>query len=115
MKITEQKKGRIINPFYINSFDFYQIKYDDELFKNISGIGYLGENGIQARTLTPEIGGIIKATYGMCRRFGEESYDKDRTTEKEVRLKVGIQQLEIFANGYKIHDGQILKTVFFLK
>ena len=46
---------------------------------------------------------------------GEESYDKDWTTEKEVRLKVGIQQLEIFANGYKIHDGQILKTVFFLK
>ena len=59
MKITEQKKGMIINPFYINSFDFYQIKYDDELFKNISGIGYLGENGIQVRTLTPEIGGII--------------------------------------------------------
>lgn len=115
MKITEQKKGRIINPFYINSFDFYQIKYDDELFKNISGIGYLGENGIQVRTLTPEIGGIIKATHGMCRRFGEESYDKDWTTEKEVRLKVGIQQLEIFANGYKIHDGQILKTVFFPK
>ena len=57
----------------------------------------------------------LAKTYGMCRRFGEESYDKDWTTEKEVRLKVGIQQLEIFANGYKIHDGQILKTVFFPK
>ncbi len=115
IKIMEQKNGRIINPFYINSFDFYQIRYDDELFKNVSGIGYLGENGVQVRTLTPEIVGIIKSTHGICRRFGEESYDKDWTAEKEVRLKVGIQQLEIFTNGYENHDGQILKTAFFPK
>ncbi len=51
----------------------------------------------------------------MCRRFGEELYDKDWTTEKEVRLKVGIQQLDIFTNGYENHDGQILKTAFFPK
>ena len=65
--------------------------------------------------MTPEIGGIIKSTHGLCERFGKESYDKDWTTEKEVRLKVGIQQLEIFTNGYEIHDGMIMKTAYFPK
>lgn len=115
IKSGEQNKGRITNPFYINAFDFYQITYDDELVKNISGIGYIGENGAKGRTLTPEIAGIIKSTHGICRRFGKEPYEKNWTTEKEVRLKVGIQQLEIFTNGYEIHDGMIMKTVYFPK
>lgn len=115
IKSTEQQKGRVTNPFYISSFDFYQIKYDDELVKNISGIGYIGGNETQGRTLTPEIAGIIKSTHGMCKRQGKEAHDKDWTTEKEVRLKVGIQQLEIFTNGHEIHDGMIMKTIFFPK
>lgn len=115
--IAEQKKGRVINPFYINAFDFYEIKYDDKLVKNISGIGSmnLGGDEIQGRILTPEIVGIIKSTHGICRRPGKTPYDKDWTTEKEVRLKVGVQQLNIFANGYEIHDGMIMQKAFFPK
>ena len=115
IKLSEQKKRILTNPFYINSFDFYQIIYDDELVKNISGIGYMNGNGAQGRTLTPEIVGIIKSTHGICRRPGKEPYEKDWTTEKEVRLKIGIQQLEILPNGYKAHDGMVMKTDFFPK
>ena len=28
---------------------------------------------------------------------------------------MGIQQLEIFTNGYEIHDGMIMKTAYFPK
>lgn len=34
--------------------------------------------------------GIIKSTHGLCRRPNAETYDKDWTSEKEVRLKAGI-------------------------
>lgn len=75
----------------------------------------LGGDEIQGRILTPEIVGIIKSTHRICRRPGKTPYDKDWTTEKEVRLKVGVQQLNIFANGYEIHDGMIMQKPFFRK
>ena len=52
---------------------------------------------------------------GISRRPGKKPREKDWTTEKEVRLKIGIQQLEIFSNGYEIHDGIVMKTDFFPK
>ena len=70
---------------------------------------------IPGRTLTPGIAGIIKSTKGMCQRWGKEPYMKDWTSEKEVRLKVGIQQFDIFKNGYEIHDGMIVQNGFFPK
>ena len=51
----------------------------------------------------------------MCQRNGKETYEKDWTTEKEVRLKVGIQQLDINVNGNEEHDGMIMQGAFFPK
>lgn len=115
--IEQQQKGYIVNPFYINAFNFYQVIYDDKLKKNIQGNAsmIIGNEKFYGRSLTPEVAGIIKSTKGICKRFGRTPYEKDWTTEKEVRLKVGIQQYDIFKNGYEIHDNIIMPDVFFPK
>ncbi len=66
------------------------------------GKTYLG------RSLTPSVAGIVKPTKGMCQRWEKEPYEKDWSTEKEVRLKVGIQQLDIFKNGHDLKKIQAL-------
>lgn len=116
-KIDEQLHHRIVNPFYINSFSFYKIIYDDNLSKSIKGLGSVKlSNGIsQGRTLTPEIAGLIKNTRGLSRRAGKKEYEKDWSSEKEVRLKVGIQQFNNFKNGYEMHDRMIVDKCFFPK
>ncbi len=116
-KMEQQSKHRLTNPFYINAFDFYQIIYDDNLSKTIKGNGSVKIKGneILGRSLTPVIAGIIKSKKGLCQRRGREPYMKDWSSEKEVRLKVGIQQLEIFKNNNEIHDGMIMQNVFFPK
>lgn len=116
-KVEQQLKRKITNPYYINAFGFYQVIYDDTVVKTIKGNGTMDINGavIPGRTLTPGIAGIIKSTKGMCQRWGKEPYMKDWTSEKEVRLKVGIQQFDIFKNGYENHDGMIVQNGFFPK
>ena len=114
---SEQQKRHIINPFYINSFDFFQVVYEDELERNIAEDAWLDCDGTKmpGRILTPEVAGIIKSTHGICRRYGKDSYEKAWRTEKEVRLKVGVQQIKIFSNGNEYHDGTIMKNSFFPK
>lgn len=116
-KITHQQNGRITNPFYVNAFGFYQIIYDDELIKNITGnsMMQIGDMVLGGRSITPEVAGIIKSKKGICTRWGKEPYEKDWTTEKEVRLKVGIQQFDIFKNEHESHDGMIMQEPFFPK
>ncbi|MCD7956580.1 MAG: hypothetical protein LUG93_12730 [Lachnospiraceae bacterium] len=116
-KTSEYKKGRIVNPFYINAFGFYQVIYDDQLKKYIAGdaVMHIGKTELNGMTLTPEIGGIVKSTHGICRRPGKPDYDKDWTKEKEVRLKVGIQQYTNMKNGCEMHDNMIFQDFFFPK
>jgi hypothetical protein len=117
VKRVEQQKNRKTNPFYINAFDFFQVVYDDTLLKKIVGTSSMrtDENKIYGRFFTPEVAGIIKSTHGISRRHGREPHEKDWTSEKEVRLKVGIQQLDIFYNGNEQHDGMIMGSAFFSK
>lgn len=116
-KIEQQKKGYLSNPFYMNAYGFYQVIYDDNLIKDICGKAEIEIDGIKipGRNLLPEVAGIIKSTHGMCRRYGKNPYEKDWTTEKEVRLKVGIQQLDINLNGNVVHDEMIMQNVYFPK
>lgn len=116
-KIEKQSQNKLSNPFYINSFDFYQVIYDDKLTKNIKGNSYLEmPNGkLKGQTFTPDIAGIIKKTSGLCKRNNKESYIKDWASEKEVRLKIGIQQFSNVKNGYEIHDGMIMDKAYLSK
>lgn len=116
-KIEQQKQSKRTNPFYINAFGFYQVIYNDELKKNIQGKSEIEIDGVRITgcSLSPEIAGIVKSTHGICCRNGKEEYDKDWTTEKEVRLKVGIQQFDISMNGNEEHDKMIMQDAFFPK
>lgn len=116
-KIIRQKKGELSNPFYIDEFNFYQIIYDDELKKKIAGNSFLqlSDEKIIGQILTPDVAGIIKSKCGYCERKGKETYIKDWTKEKEVRLKVRVQQLDINKNGNKIYDQMIMEGVYFPK
>lgn len=92
-KMFEQLQNkRLINPYSIGEFDFYQVVYDDSLIKNIRGNGSWIINGTAypGATLTPTVVGIVKSTKGICGRPGCEPYMKDWTTEKEIRLIVRI-------------------------
>lgn len=85
---------RIYHPYFIFDFGFYKIIYDDKLKKEMSGECTLNlEDGVLkgGRFITPGAVGIIKNTHGLCQRPNREVYDKDWTTEKEVRLKIGIR------------------------
>jgi hypothetical protein len=117
VKIAKQQKNRKTNPFYINAFNFFQVVYDDTLVKKIVGTSSMGtdENKINGRFFTPEVAGIVKSTHGISKRYGREPHEKDWTSEKEVRLKVGVQQLDIFPNGHEQHDGMIMGSAFFPK
>ena len=53
--------------------------------------------------------------YHISKRIGKETYEKDWSAEKEVRLKVGVQQYSNVKNGYEIHDGMIMDKGFFPK
>lgn len=116
-KIMRQKEGNGGNPFFINAFDFYQIVYSNEIAKKIKEKACLSIDGsmLGGMSFIPEVAGIIKAEKGICQRWGKKPYEKDWTIEKEVRLKVGIQQLDIFKNGHKNHDGMIMNGMFFPK
>ena len=93
-KISEQVNNhRIINPYYIFDFDFYQVVYDDKLKKDILGTSftyYLGMK-LHGQSFIPNVAGIIKNTKGTCTRNDNEPYTKEWISEKEVRLKVGIK------------------------
>ncbi|MDO4548630.1 MAG: hypothetical protein Q4D04_11060 [Clostridia bacterium] len=123
-KLCEQKmlsdlliENRITNPFYINSFDFYQVVYNDYLKRKVCGDGITFQDGknCPAEFIVPEVAGIIKSCKGECKRNEKETYIKDWCSEKEVRLKVGIQQMRITPSGNPIYDGSIMKWAFFPK
>lgn len=104
-KIRQQQINNIIiNPFYIFDFDFYQVIYNDSLIKNISAESEFKINSkiFNARSLVPYVAGIIKNTKGLCYRWGSEPYEKDWTTEREVRLKVGIDKMLVNMNDLPI-------------
>lgn len=93
-KIKAQKNGNRLNPFSLFDFDFYKIIYNDELICNIENEDTVDIHGeaYPAIVQNPTIVGIIKKTNGICERSGQKPYPKDWTTEKEVRLKIGIWQ-----------------------
>jgi len=81
-------------PFYIKNKKFYQIKYDNDLVKNMANnsVWSVGDIDIEGVAITPEIVGIIKRESGICEREGQTPYVKDWTIEKEVRIKVCIKK-----------------------
>ena len=89
----EKLKCRIIYPYYVSGFDFYQIVYDDDLRESISSDAKWMINGFEycGTSLVPSVAGIIKKTKGLCARCGAEPYEKAWSDEKEVRLKIGIE------------------------
>ncbi len=105
------------NPFYIYEFAFYKMIYDDNLRKNIGGMGLLKLPGgtVVGRTITSQAAGIIKSTQGLSVREGKESYIKNWSSEKEIRLKVGIKQFDNQKNGHAIHDNKIYDNFIFPK
>lgn len=106
MSYESKMSGRVCNPYYFYDFDFYQIVYDDNLKKDMQGFCSWkvdDETELEGRAITPGVPGIIKSTHGLCRRSNEKIYDKDWTTEKEVRLKAGITS----------YDSSLLKKVKF--
>jgi hypothetical protein len=117
-KLEQQKKERrITNPFYISSFGFFKIIYDNELRKEIQEMGTMSINGttFQSEFLTPEVAGIVKNEYGECKRQPYLPYIKNWAEEAEIRLKVCVNQIENIANGNPIHDGAIMQKCFFPK
>lgn len=112
-----QPQRRVLNPFYISEFDFHQVIYDDNLKKTILGIGDISSdnNTFPIRTLTPAIAGIVKSTQGPCFRPNCEPYEKNWESEKEVRLKVRVHQLDNILNDNPIHDKTIMHEAFFPK
>ena len=50
----------------------------------------IGGVHLEVAAIVPTIPGIIKSTHGICIRNGKDEYDKDWTSEKEVRLKIGV-------------------------
>lgn len=112
----QQTKNKLSNPYYMLGYGFYQVVYDDELKKTIHGdsVMHLDGGDVKGSSVSPDIPGIIKSTHGLCQRFGREPYEKDWTTEKEVRLKVSVQQLSEEKNGNEQHDGMI-QNIWFRK
>ncbi len=112
-----EQYNRITNPFFINDFEFYKVVYGDKLKKNIEEDCSVEIDGriYHGRSYMPSIAGIVKSKYGICSRQSNKQYEKDWTTEKEVRLKVAITQLDNSKNGYPIHDGTIMSDVYFPK
>jgi len=105
IKIEEQNlNNRIVHPYFIFDFNFYQIICDDNLVKNISGDGTLtiDDKILGMQTLVPYIGGLVKDTNGICSRWDCKPYYKDWTSEKEVRLKVGIDNVYYNMNNLPI-------------
>ena len=51
---------------------------------------------------------IVKNKTGICNRYGCVSYTKDWESEKEVRLKLRLHQLDHVRNGNELHDGMIM-------
>lgn len=113
-KIDEQLQGRITNPFFIGSFGMYQVVYDDALFMEVYGDSQMEINGqvLPGKSVTPDVAGIVKNRKGPCLRQNKEPYEKNWEIEKEVRLKVRIQQLDNKKNGNELHDGMIMPVPF---
>lgn len=92
-QIESQKEGKIVPaPYYVMDYGFYKVIYDDELKRNIKTKSVWNIDGmtLEGAAITTGIAGIIKSTHGICIREGKEPYDKDWSSEKEVRLKVGV-------------------------
>lgn len=84
---------RVCNPYFFGDFGFYKIIYDDEIKKKMNGdcIWRVDDVNIpNGQFVTMGLPGIIKNTHGKCERPNAEPYDKDWTTEKEIRLKACI-------------------------
>ena len=112
-----QSERRVLNPFYISEFGFYQVVYDDNLKKTISGTGNISsnDNTFPIKILTPKIAGIVKSTKGPCSRRDREPYEKSWESEKEVRLKVQVLQLDNIPIDNPFHNETIMYEAFFPK
>lgn len=92
-QIESKQEGKIVpSPYYVMDYGFYQVIYDDNLKRNIKtkSIWKIDGMALEGAAITAGIAGIIKSTHGICIREGKEPYDKDWSSEKEVRLKVGV-------------------------
>lgn len=84
------------NPYFINNFDFYKIIYSDKLKRKMNGnVSWnMGEINLDGNFIVAGLPGIIKSKKGKCVRPDKEPYVKRWTTEKEVRLKVGVDSMD---------------------
>lgn len=92
-QVKSIKNGKNVPPpYYVIDYGFYKVIYDDVLKKNIKSKATWMIDGVhlEEAAIVPTIPGIIKSTHGICIRNGKDEYDKDWTSEKEVRLKIGV-------------------------
>ena len=103
-------KNRMDNSYYLGDFSFYQVVYDDKMVKSVYTDSSIttSHGTIQGKAVFPEVAGIIKNKSGICERNGEEPYEKNWESEKEVRLKLRIHQCDHIENGNEYHDSTIV-------
>ena len=91
-----------LGSYFIRSFDFFEVVYDDYLKHNISNKGFINFYGKKVFTniILPGIAGNIKKKQGICNRGSRKSYLKNWTTEKEVSLKVVIENKVIDKHNF---------------
>ena len=102
---NEIKKGKSVgSPYFVIDYGFYKIIYDDNLKAKMEteAVWKIDGNNVDGTLIIPSVAGIIKSTHGICYRDGKEPYEKDWTSEKEVRLKVGVttNNAQITSQGY---------------
>lgn len=68
-----------LGSYFIRSFDFFEVVYDDSLKQNILNKGFINfEEKIEvSNIILPSVAGIIKTKQGICNRTPGESYLKD--------------------------------------
>lgn len=84
--------------FSIDDFGFYKVIYNNKLHDSIVNNGQISSPGCNGlafpiQVIRPQVAGILKGKTGDCEREGCTIYKKRWKEEKEVRLKLHIQQV----------------------
>ena len=109
----ESSQSSSYNPYNVYDIDFYQVCYNDNLKKQIT-LNF-PQNDPHKQFVFYDVAGIIKSEKGLCRRDGNQEYEKNWKEEKEVRLKTCImktfQEECSIANNKKFDNKLIIKKV----
>lgn len=87
-----------ITLFSIDDFGFYKVIYSDKMLASLVNIGQLSspdrnDLSFPIQVIRPQVVGIVKGKSGECKRGGCSTYQKCWKEEKEIRLKLHIQQV----------------------